>query len=329
VVTQPGTNFVYTSAAAYLLSAIVSRTTGLPMADYLKPRLMEPLGISGYEWPVGPENITPGANGLSWKTADSLKLGILHAQNGLWQGKQILPAAWVQAVQAQHVKDTYGYLWWLGPNGAFIADGLFSQLSYVFPHHDAVLAITAGIPDGARVNRFVFSHFPAAFDDHTAPRAEAAATLKRRTAALTALAPPPRTGSPVVARVSGKRYTCRDNAQKVKALQWDFSTDGCVFTLEDERGTHTVRVGLGRAIEGDTSITGNELHHEYQLERMRVVASGEWRDARTFVMSWSFVESAFRDTVTCVFEGPLVRFDRSVNVNSAATSLPAVVGRMV
>ena len=37
---------------------------------------------------------------------------------------------------------------------------------------------------------------------------------------------------------------------------------------------------------------------------MRVVASGEWRDARTFVMTWTFVESAFRDMVVCRFAGP-------------------------
>jgi len=59
---------------------------------------------------------------------------------------------------------------------------------------------------------------------------------------------------------------------------------------------------------------------------MRVVARGEWRDTRTFVMTWTFVESAFRDTVACAFTGPYLRFDRSVNVNSAETELPTLVG---
>ncbi|MEL4383238.1 hypothetical protein AAEH94_24820, partial [Shewanella algae] len=80
-----------------LLSAIVTKTTGEAVADYLKPRFFDPLGISGYEWPVGPEGISPGANGLSWKTVDCLKLGILYAQNGIWNGRQVLPADWVAA----------------------------------------------------------------------------------------------------------------------------------------------------------------------------------------------------------------------------------------
>ena len=69
---------------------------------------------------------------------------------------------------------------------------------------------------------------------------------------------------------------------------------------------------------------GNKLHHQDQPDTMRVVAGAEWRDARTFVMSWTFVESAFRDTVVCRFAGPYMRFDRSVNVNSSATELPTL-----
>lgn len=71
---------------------------------------------------------------------------------------------------------------------------------------------------------------------------------------------------------------------------------------------------------------GNKLHHQCQPDTMRVVAGGEWRDARTFVMSWTFVESVFRDAVVCRFAGPYLRFDRSVNVNSSATELPTLTG---
>jgi hypothetical protein len=60
---------------------------------------------------------------------------------------------------------------------------------------------------------------------------------------------------------------------------------------------------------------------------MRVVASGNWRDLRTFVMTWTFVESAFRDTVTCTLEGPQIRFSRSVDVNSSALEMPTLMGK--
>ena len=325
VVTRPGTNFVYTSAATYMLSAIVTRTVGQSVADYLKPRLFDPLGIEGYQWPAGPEGISPGANGLSWKTVDSLKLGILHARNGVWQGRQILPKTWTDAVQYPHVPDTYGYQWWLGPDGVFLADGLFSQLCFVFPRHDAVLAITAGIPEKSQFNKFVYKYFPTAF---SVASPNDSLVLKTRIGTLRLLPPARLTHSPVVPHVSRKIYRFPDNADQVKSMQFDFTETECVFTLEDYRGAHTIKAGLGRPVEGDTTMTGNKLHHEYELDQMRVVASGEWRDDRTFVMIWSFVETAFRDTVVCSFEGPSLRFDRSVNVNSAETSLPTLVGRM-
>jgi hypothetical protein len=68
------------------------------------------------------------------------------------------------------------------------------------------------------------------------------------------------------------------------------------------------------------------LSAELQPDVMRVVGRGECLDARTFVMTWTFVESAFRDTVECRFSGPYMRFDRSVNVNSSATELPTLTG---
>jgi len=328
VTSRPGTNFVYTSAATYMLSAIVTKTTGQSVADYLKPRLFDPLGIRGYQWPVGPEGISPGANGLSWKTSDSLKLGILHAQNGIWQGRQILPAEWTAAVQYPHVKDTYGYQWWLGPDGTYLADGLFSQLCFVFPRHNAVLAITAGIPEKSHFNSLVYKHFPAAFLDAARPDSRGASALEDRTRSLRLLPPPRLTHSPVIHHVSGKDYRFPDNPDQVKSMRFDFTDDACVFTMEDHRGSHTIKAGLGQTFEDDTTMTGNKLHHEYELDRMRVMASGGWRDDRTFVMTWSFVETAFRDTVICFFEGPALRFDRRVNVNSAETSLPTLTGRM-
>eukprot|EP01032_Pedospumella_encystans_P014482 gene14482-16625_t len=179
VVNPPGTQFVYTSAATYMLSAIVTKTTGQPVADYLKPRFFDPLGITGYEWEVGPEGISPGANGLSWKTVDSLKLGILHAQNGLWNGRQVLTKEWVDAVHQPHTKDKYGYQWWLGPNGAYNADGLFGQYAVVFPAHDAVLAINAALPPKAGFNAgLLYKHSPAAFENAPADGGRASAALR-------------------------------------------------------------------------------------------------------------------------------------------------------
>jgi CubicO group peptidase (beta-lactamase class C family) len=119
VVHKPGTVFVYTSAASYMLSAIVTRVTGQTMHEYLKPRLFEPLGIVGESWDVGPDGIYAGGNGLTCKVVDLMKLGILHLHKGVWEGKQILPEAWVNEATRAFGDSSYGYHWVTGPDGEF------------------------------------------------------------------------------------------------------------------------------------------------------------------------------------------------------------------
>ena len=54
---KPGTHFVYNSGASYMLAAIVQKVTGMMLLDYLQPRLLDPLGISGAAWEVSPQGL--------------------------------------------------------------------------------------------------------------------------------------------------------------------------------------------------------------------------------------------------------------------------------
>jgi hypothetical protein len=328
VVYKPGTKFVYTSAATYMLSAIISRTTGMSLYEYLKPRFFDRLGIRGEEWDPGPQDITPGANGLSWHTADALRLGVLYLHGGRWQGQQVLPTGWAEEVHKPHVPGQYGYQWWLGPNNVFFADGLFGQYAFVWPDQQAVLACTAAIA-AEREEQFwalVFKHFPSAFAGPGAHNPQAEAELTAKTAALRLLSPLRQTVSPLATRISGRTFACDPNEDGITQIRLDFRDDLCVFHMHDERGEHQVRCGLSDYQESFTTLTGDTLHHEYQPSIMRVVAGAVWKDATTLELTWQFTESAFRDTVVCRFDGNLLSFDRRVNVNSAALSRPTVHG---
>ncbi len=60
VVYRPGTVYKYTSAASYMLSAILTRTTRETLHDYLRPRLFEPLGIQRRDLGHGAGRDQPG-----------------------------------------------------------------------------------------------------------------------------------------------------------------------------------------------------------------------------------------------------------------------------
>ncbi len=331
VVFKPGTKFVYTSASTYMLSAILTKTTGLPTFDYMKPRFFEPLGIRDAEWEVGPNNITPGANGLSWKVSDSMKLGLVHQQGGQWQGRQVIPRDWVDAVHQPHVPGVYGYQWWLGPEGRYAAHGLFGQYAYVYPNHGAVLAVmsaTGERRDGW--SAILEKHFPAMFG--AGPMQVDPAGDEKLRATTRALRIKATLGAPTsstAAAVSGRRFDFDPNEDAVRSIRLDFTSDRCTFTLVDDRGEHKVACGLGSWVEGHTSMTGNKLHHEYQPDSMRVTAGAGWTAPDTLEMVWMFNETAFRDHVTLKFAGDRVTYDRRVNVNSAARERPTLVGRRV
>lgn len=324
VVYQPGTKFVYTSAASFMLSAIVTRTTGQTMRDYLQPRFFEPLGIRELQWDLSPGGVNPGGNGLSWTTADVLKLGALHAQRGRWQDRQVLSEQWVDAATRPQVPGgEYGYQWWMGPGRVGYALGLFTQLSIVFPEHEAALAITSAIDGSKHLLPHIWRHFPAAFAD-AAGSAGDAERLAARSHALRLLPELRVTTSERAAAISGRNFTVDANEDGVASVRFDFERERCRFALRDGRGEHVVQVGLADWIEGDTTMTGNKLHHQYQPAQLRVVAGGRWLDSQTFEMTWQFVETAFRDRVICRFQDDRVTLDRSVNVNSAELQRPTV-----
>ena len=328
VVHQPGTTFVYTSAASYMLAAIVTRTTGQTLHDYLRPKIFEPLGVRGETWDIGPDGFNPGGNGFTGTTADILKLGILQVQGGVWEGRRLLPKAWVKDATRPHADNGhYGYHWVTYDNGAFSALGMFVQMVMVFPDHGATLAVTAAIDGSDKLVGIIFKHFPQAF--RSAPFADPDAD--RRLADRLAAIPAPRALASTVARrtTPHARYRVETNPPGVTEIAFETTDERCVFHLTDAEGRHSVIAGWDAWIEGHTDIPGRELHHGYRLRGATVVAAAEWLDAQTLRFTWIFAETAFRDTVTCRFTAAGVTVDREVNINSAARRLPTLVGHAV
>jgi len=140
-----------------MASAIVTKVTGQKVIDYLQPRLFEPLGITGEDWETSPQGANTGGWGLRLKTEDMAKFGQLYLQGGKWNGKQILPEAWVKEATTMKImqdpdapqgkKDSsdwlqgYCYQMWRCRHNGVRADGAFGQYIIMLPDEDAVIAI--------------------------------------------------------------------------------------------------------------------------------------------------------------------------------------------
>lgn len=170
----PGTHFLYNSMATYMCSAIVQERSGRRLLDYLTPRLFEPLGIEHATWEQDPAGIDVGGWGLSVRTEDIAKFGQLYLQDGVWEGRQLLPEGWVAEATAKQVDNGaggdsdwnqgYGFQFWRCRHGAYRGDGAFGQYCVVHPEHELVVAITSSADDMGDVLNAIWEELLPAMD---------------------------------------------------------------------------------------------------------------------------------------------------------------------
>ena len=151
---QPGERFAYDSMDTYLLSAIIGKVAGMPLLDYLRPRLFAPLGIDSLNWESSPEGESCGGWGLYLQAESMAKFGQCLLQKGLYNGRQIIPSDWVEHMMSVHVPTIgYGYqMWTCAHPRTMRADGLHGQFIIVMPDEDMVCAITQCITAAAPGN---------------------------------------------------------------------------------------------------------------------------------------------------------------------------------
>lgn len=154
----PGAQWIYNSAGPNLLLAAMETVTGAGMPAFARENLFAPLGIEDYRWGTQPDGIQEGSAKMFMRPRDMAKLGLLFLKGGVWQGKQVVPAAWVAESTRLHLSakpkspNDYGYLWWVRklttPKGTAVdyyqAEGDGGQYIVVLPAQDMVVVATGG-----------------------------------------------------------------------------------------------------------------------------------------------------------------------------------------
>ncbi len=237
----PGQEYAYCSGNSHLLSAILTKVTRMSMLDFAQKHLFTPLGINEVIWPPDPQGITRGWGDLHLHPRDLAKIGYLYLNNGLWEGKQVLSAAWVEKStqpQIDRAKKTdtfirpgrdYGYAWHLvseGPfSGMYYAAGRGGQSLTVLPDADIVTVITGGENalleyDGGKIGEFILS-----ISDQALPKnLESNENLQQKTEAITAASSPEQIYLPEIAQIiSGETFILDENFLNFKTISLRFS----------------------------------------------------------------------------------------------------------
>ena len=152
---EPGKMWKYNGGTTQLLAAIMQKVSCKSIDQFAATYLFQPLGITQFEWVKFPgKDLPAAASGLRLRSRDLLKFGLLYNNGGVWKGKQVVPAAWVNDSFKSHVTTAfggYGYQFWLFDDKVndttvriVAAVGNGDQRIFFDKKSDRVVVITAG-----------------------------------------------------------------------------------------------------------------------------------------------------------------------------------------
>ena len=263
---EPGTSFAYNITCSHMLSQIITRVTGITLYEYLKPRLLDPLGIRDVVWEMDLDGRNMGNGGMHSRTSDLAKMGIFLKNRGVWNGKQLLAREWVEAMTTPHIyqrpdlskeeneKDDsgqgYGYQVWMGRHNSWRAIGGQNQLIMVIPEYDVVVASNGQIGDEAGFNQLIYNLLDGMSDKKLKPNKNFDLD-----AAIDGYALQKPFGEPSLAgeRSRTLRYRMHQNAYGLTGIACRFDAAGnMTLTLETSEAIHNIPFGLDSWQMGST-----------------------------------------------------------------------------
>ncbi len=328
---EPGTHFLYNSSASYVLSAILTQITRTSLLEFLKPRFLEPLGITEATWETCPKGISVGGWGMSIATESIAKFGLFYLHKGLWNGKQLLPAAWIEDATRFHISNAenktpdwqqgYGYQFWRSTHHAYRGDGAFGQFCVVLPELNMIVATTAAAGNMQAILDLVWkhlvepaSHSPLESDDI------AHGSLLARLQTLKLKLVTGATSSPTAERVTGNLYESVLPDHRLRQMSFEFAPGKAVvrfFTAEPE---NVLSVGIDCWIPS--------LVKFRTPEPQRVAARGSWIAPDTFEIIVRYLESPTGVIVTNQFSDSAAKMSSQITCTFGPPEGPCFEGRL-
>ncbi len=210
---EPGEGFRYVSDNYYVAAMMLTKVLGQSITEYLTPRLYKPLGIDMPFWERSPDGVEAGGWGLMLKTEDIAKFIVCYLNDGVYNGKQVVPAWWVKEATSVLVDTSlvekhsdsaagYGCGFWncKGMDNTFRAEGMFCQYAIAFKDYNAVLVMTADHSDLQETLDIIWEYMPSVFIEPCSSKRTTEIILPDKSAVITK----PRQA--IENRINGKTY---------------------------------------------------------------------------------------------------------------------------
>lgn len=298
----PGTRFEYSNGVSYLLSAILQKATEKSALTFAEEHLFGPLGITDVDWQFSPQGVNLGWGGIRMKPHDMAKIGVLYLNNGRWNNKQVVPAAWVETSTRKHtdsgtLSDWYGYQWWIDAAGYHMMMGYAGQYVIVLPQKNMVVVFTSALKSRdfftpkALLHNFIIS--AASSSEPLPENPEGVARLDSLVKAVANPEPGPIPPLPQMAhQVSGKTYAFGTNPG-------DFKTFSITFQPQKDEAKFSLSFG-SQHVEGAIGL--DNVYRIINAEGFLRALRGSWVTENTFSIDYQVLDYTQRGTIRMTFE---------------------------
>jgi CubicO group peptidase (beta-lactamase class C family) len=151
MVAEPGGPMIYSTGSTHLLSAILTRATGMSTYEFAQRHLARPLGMALRPWQTDPQGIYFGGNDMYLTPRDMMKFGLMYLNGGAANGRRVLPRSWIDSsyvprTTSPYNGNRYGYGWWTRTAHGFdirFAWGYGGQFIFVVPALQLVVVATS------------------------------------------------------------------------------------------------------------------------------------------------------------------------------------------
>lgn len=309
----PGTRFFYSTPLTHTMSAIISESSGMSLHEFADEHLFGPLGFGEVQWRKGPQGYNFGGAELFLLPIDMARFGYLFLNQGIWEGRQVVPAEWVEESTMNKLggisRTLYGYWWWLHDDDSYMAIGWGGQFIYVNEESRAVVVATAA--DRPASNELLVEFIVPWLKSSEALEAdaEAAARLAGVIDEVANPAPEPLAFMPVVAgEISGRRYVMEWNELGIESAAIVFGDDNtCLVNLETTIGDFELPTGLDGLYRLTDVGTAGPMPSG-NIRGMR----GYWVDDNTFHLSARQIGNPVYSESDLVFTGDEVNMTTTI-----------------
>lgn len=304
----PGESWRYINDNYYVASAMLCKTLGMSITEYLKPRLFEPLGIETPFWETDKNGCETGGWGLMLKTEDMAKFILCYHNKGEHNGVQIVPEEWVEEATS-YISDNsvsektpdssagYGCGFWrcAGMKNTYRCEGIYCQYAISFGDYDACLVMTSDHNDLQETLDCIWEYMPKAFiepdenisgvgialPDNSKPivkeRSNTEIDVNGKVYQIKKCRFADAIGFPVSVFPMPVVFFAKERGGNINNVRFEFNKKGCEFSWSEDGGFEN-KIFL--SMNGETSV-GRVTIGELSLD---VCSNAYWENANTLVL---------------------------------------------